>query len=109
MAEPSSKRPKESNTRIQPLLFEALEADGSNYLEWSINAKSYLCVEELDNTLESPIPGDLPATSKWKAFLILRRHLDIYLRQQYIQVGDPHTLWEQLEARFHHEKTIFLP
>jgi hypothetical protein len=108
MAEPSSKRPKESNARIQPLSFEALEADGSNYLEWSINAKSYLCAEELDGTLESPTPRGLPATSKWKAFLILRRHLDNSLRQQYIYVNDPHTLWEQLETRFHHEKTIFL-
>ena len=109
MAEPSSKRPKEGNTWIQPLLFEALETDGSNYLEWSINAKSYLCAEELDGTLESPIPGDLLPTLKWKALLILRRHLDVSLRQQYIQVEDLDTLWEQLEAKFHHEKTIFLP
>ena len=65
--------------------------------------------EELDGTLEPPISRDLPTTSKWKVFLILMRHLNTYLRQQYIQVEDPCTLWEQLEARFHHEKTIFLP
>jgi hypothetical protein len=59
--------------------------------------------------LESPIPGDLPVTSKWKALLILRMHLDVSLRQQLIQVEDPHTLYKQLEVRFHHEKTIFLP
>ena len=101
-----AQRRKESNTQIQPLLFEALEADGSNYLEWSIDAKSYLCAEGLDGALKSPIPGDLPATSKWKAFFILRRHLDASLRQQYIHVEDPHTLWEQLEARFRHEKVV---
>jgi hypothetical protein len=108
MVEPSANQPKESNTQMPPLLFEALEVDGSNYLEWGIDARSYVCAEELDHTLESPMPGDFPATSKWKAILIMRRHLDVFLRQQYIQVDDPHSLWEQLEARFHLEKTIFL-
>jgi hypothetical protein len=75
--------------------------------EWSIDAKSYLCVEELDNTLKSPTLRNLPPTSKWKAFFILMRHLDIFLGQQYIQIDDPHNLWEQLEARFHHKKTIY--
>ena len=84
MAEPSSKRPKESNTRIQPLLLEALEADGNTYLKWSMDAKSYLCAEESDGTLESPTPMDLPATSKWNVLLILRRQLDVSLSQQYI-------------------------
>jgi hypothetical protein len=46
------------------LFDQALEADGNNYLEWSIDAMSYLCAEELDDTLESPTPRDLPTTSK---------------------------------------------
>lgn len=67
---------------MQPLLFKALEADGSNYyLEWSIDAKSYLYVEELDYTMESPMQRDLPTSSIWKAFLILMWHLDVSLRQ----------------------------
>ena len=58
MAESTSKRPpdgeikKETTTRMQLLLFEALEADGNNYLEWSIDAEVYLCAEELETTLE---------------------------------------------------------
>jgi hypothetical protein len=109
MAEPSSKRSNESNTRIQPLLFEVFEADGSNYLERNINAKSYPCAEKLDDTLESPTPEDVRATLKWKALLILKNHMDVFLIQQYIQIVDPHTLWEQLETIFHHEMIIFLP
>ena len=87
---------------------EALEVDGSNYKEWSHDAKAYLCAEELDSALTSPRLTELSTASKWKALLILRRHLDTSLRQQYIQVDSPCKLWRQLGVRFHREKTIFL-
>ena len=92
MAEPALKRLKEGHTRMQPLLFEALEPDGRNYMEWSIDARSYLCAEELDDTLKSPTLEELPTSSKWKALLVLRRHLDASLWQQYIQVDNPYDL-----------------
>ena len=66
---------------MQPLLFEALEADGSNYMEWSHDAKTYLYAEELDSALTSPTLTELSTTSKWKVLLILRRHLDTSLRK----------------------------
>jgi hypothetical protein len=109
MATPATKRPPEGKARVQPLLFEALEANGRNYLEWSIDAKSYLCAEELDGSLAATPPATISASSTWKALLILRRHLDLSLRKQYIQVDNPNELWKKLEARYHHEKTIFLP
>ena len=55
------------------------------------------------------MPIDLSTALKWKALLILKRHLDIFLRQQFLQVDDPHSLQKQLEAWFYHEKTIFFP
>jgi hypothetical protein len=39
----------------------------------------------------------------------MRKHIDDSLEQQYLQIEDPTDLWRQLEARFRHEKTIFLP
>ena len=48
MAASASKRPPDRNIRIQPLLFEVLAANGNNYMEWSINARAYLCAKELD-------------------------------------------------------------
>jgi hypothetical protein len=86
MATLATKRPPEGKARVQTLLFEALEADGSNYLEWSIDARSYLCAEELDGSLAATPSADILASSTWKALLILRRHLDISLLKQYIQV-----------------------
>lgn len=101
------KTPRES--RIQPLLFEPLEPDGSNYLSWNIDMRTYLCAEELDMTLDPEPEEEIPAPYKWQTLLLLRRHIDPSLRHQYIQVEDPAELWAALEARFKHEETIFLP
>jgi hypothetical protein len=59
--------PKRAIQGSNSFLFEILEAYGRDYLKWSIDAKSYISTEELDGILESPTPGDLPTTSKWKA------------------------------------------
>ena len=86
-----------------------MEAHGSNYLEWSNNAKAYLAAKEFDGTLKEATTADIPAALKWKALLILRRHFDYSLIKQYLQVDKPDDLWKQLEAHFLHEKTIYLP
>ena len=101
MTSQATKRQKEEvKPRIQALLFEALEADGSNYLEWSNDAKAYLVAEELDGTLKTPAAANIPVASQWKALLILRRHLDYSLRKQYIHINKPDILWTQLEELF---------
>ena len=56
MATPTSKQ--EIKPRIESFLCEALEADGSNYFEWSNNAKVYLATEELDGTLKENLPTE---------------------------------------------------
>ena len=100
---------KKEAPRLQLLLFRALEADGSNYMEWSVDAKTHLTPNELDNALTSPMPAHQSAATKCCALVLLRRHLDDSLRQQYIQIVNPVDLWQQLATRFQHEKTIFLP
>jgi hypothetical protein len=70
---------------------------------------AYLRAEELDATIDPAHEEEIPTSHKWHTLLILRRHLDFSLRQQYIQVEDPAELWAVLEARFKHEQTIFLP
>ncbi|KAG0605124.1 hypothetical protein M758_9G033600 [Ceratodon purpureus] len=106
MAAPAPKRMKENNARVQPLLFEALEADLSNYPKWSTDVRSHLSAEDLDATLESATPENLPKSSRWKALILLRRHMDISLQYEYILTDNPYNLWEQLEDRF---KKIFFP
>ena len=73
-----------------------------------MDAKTFLVAEELDDTIQPTAQG-LPASVLAKALQALRRHLDTSLRREYIQVEHPAELWAQLQARFLHEKTIFLP
>ncbi len=103
----TQRQPRE--TRTHPLFFDPLEPDGSNYLGWNIDMRAYLRAEELDPTIAPAHEGEIPTSHKWHTLLILRRHLDSSLRQQYIQVEDPAELWAALAARFKHEETIFLP
>ena len=58
------KSPREISSRVQPLLFDALEADGSNYMEWNIDVKAYLFSEELEDAIDSEPKEDFPNSSK---------------------------------------------
>ena len=98
----------EGKLKVQSLLFEALEADGNNYLGWSIKVKTHLAAEELGEAI-NPEAKDVLAYVQSKALLILRRHIDYSLRNQYLLVEKPDELRKKLKLRFFHEKTIHLP
>ena len=83
----------EVKPKTQSLLFETLKANGSNYLEWSNDAKAYLVAKELDGTLKEETAAAAPTTSKWQAWLMLRRNLDYSLKKQYLQIDTPYDLW----------------
>ena len=109
MATSTSKDKKEDGKpKVQSLLFEALEADGSNYLGWSIDVKTLLMAEELGEAI-NPKAKDVPAVVQSKTLLILQRHIDYSLRNQYLLVEKPDELWKELKSRFFYEKTIHLP
>ena len=113
-------------SRLLNLLFSPLHLDGSNFLEWINDARTVLCAEDLAKTLIHPQPAhspnnstdeadnvplvsEVPAVSKWQALALLRRHMDQALRMQYLEVDDPADLWAQIQARFDHQQTLFLP
>ena len=81
MVATTSKQPADEEPRVQALLFKALAADGHNYLEWNIDVKSHLSMEGLENTLISPTPTNILATSRWKSLVTIRKHLHTSLRQ----------------------------
>ena len=108
MASSSTKPPDPSQSRLQSLVFPLLDVSGSNYLEWAVDARTYLVVEELDDAIHDAAEA-LPASILAKALQALRRHLDSSLCREYIQVEHSTELWAELQARFLHKKTIFLP
>lgn len=95
--------------RITPLYFEPLAPDGTNFLDWQFNIRTYLSAEELIYTLHPNLEKPIEPAHKWQTRLILCRHLDPSLRMQYIHEEDPAILWGALESRFQHEETIILP
>jgi hypothetical protein len=109
MAALATKRQEEdSKPKVQSLLFKALEADGSNYLEWSIDLRTYLAAEELQGAIKLQAE-EITAASQNKALFKLHRHIDYSLWKQYLMITTPHELWKELKSRFLHEKTIHLP
>ena len=64
MAALATKRQKEEvKSKIQSLLFKAVEVDDNNYLEWSNDGKMYLATKELDGTLKEEIATTAPIAS----------------------------------------------
>lgn len=100
-------RPKEN--RITPLFFDPLQPDGSNFLDWHFNMRTYLSAEQLDPTISLHPEEEIEPMYKWQTLLILRRHVDPSLRMQYLHEEDPAQLWTALEMRFLHEEMIILP
>lgn len=53
---------------LQPLLFEALAPDGSNFLEWNNDITTYLSAEDLADTLSPETAAYLPPIFKLQLF-----------------------------------------
>ena len=70
--------------------------------------KTHLAVEQLGEAINS-VAKDVPAYVQSKALLIVRRHIDYSLQNQYLLVEKPDELWKELKSRFFHEKMIHLP
>lgn len=68
------------DSRLQPLLFSPLDADGTNFLEWLNNAKVVLAAEGLSNYLYAKTAEGLPDVMKWKTVIVVHKHLEPSLR-----------------------------
>ena len=44
-----------------------------------------------------------------KSLIFLRHHLHEDLKNEYLTVKDPLTLWNELKGRYDHQKTVILP
>ena len=90
MASTSSSKPRDPQPRLQALIFPPFEDDGSNYLEWAINAKTHLTVEKLAGAIRVLDRGtqlaveDISASVCLRALQTLRRHVGYLLQKEYI-------------------------
>lgn len=93
--------------RLASLEFEALTPNGSNYLNWKIDASLALRAQDLSGAIV--LPNSVTANRKAKALMLLRKHIDPSLKNEYLTVDCPGVLWQQLSDRFHHLELITLP
>lgn len=70
MATQASSSSAPSESRLQPLQFNALHSDGSKFLEWLNDAKTVLAAEDLAATLEDDTTGEIHDVYKSQALLL---------------------------------------
>ena len=99
--------------------FIALELTGNNFIQWASDVKLYLKGKSLLYTIIELNPADKGKgierdpikieEDKAKAASILRHHLADSLKHEYTNYEDPKLLWEELNERFGHNKSVLLP
>ena len=80
---------------------------GKNYLSWILDAEIHLTSMNLGETMKEG--NEESQQDCAKALIILRHHLHKDLKNEYLTVKDPFTLWNNLNYRFDHQKIVILP
>ncbi|GAV59572.1 hypothetical protein CFOL_v3_03103, partial [Cephalotus follicularis] len=87
--------------------FIALDISGKNYLSWVLDVKLHLSAKKLRQTIEEE--NAVTNEERVTALIFLRHHIDDGLKYEYLTVENPLELWQNLNDRFEHLKTVVLP
>ncbi|WJZ81788.1 hypothetical protein VitviT2T_001608 [Vitis vinifera] len=94
-------------SNITKLEFVTLDISGKNYLSWILDVELHLDAMNLGATIKQRNQASLQ--DRAKALIFLRHHLHEGLKNEYLTVKDPFTLWSNLKERYDHQKTVILP
>ena len=88
--------------------FEVLALDGSNFPQWAMDIKVSLSTRGLYQCLTPPSTKDtpIPDAMKYGALYIIRNHIHLDLKSEYMLEMDPLKLWDSLKQRYEQQKTI---
>ena len=87
--------------------YATLNLSGDNYLQWALDTKISLRSKELGDTI---IKGNNETDkNRYMAISIIRHHLIEGLKDQYITMENLLELWDALQHRYDHQKTVLLP
>ena len=92
-------------SNLTKLEFVALDISGKKYLSWILDVEIHLTSMNLGETIKEENEESQQNCSK--AFL--RHHFHEDLKNEYLIVKDPFTLWNNLKDRFDHQKMVILP
>ena len=93
-------------SNITKLEFVALDISGKNYLSWILDVEIHFDAMNLGNTIKEGNQASLQ--DRAKSFIFLRLHLHEDLKNEYLIVKDPPSLWNELRGRYDHQKTVIL-
>lgn len=66
---------------MEKLLFPALQIDGKNYDDWTIDVEVHLTAKKIEDSIHTDVGVD--AQAKAQALVLLRHHLVQPLKNQY--------------------------
>ncbi|GAV84591.1 hypothetical protein CFOL_v3_28035, partial [Cephalotus follicularis] len=92
---------------IENQKFIVLNISGKNYLSWVLDVKLHLSAKKLRHSIDE----DNTTSNKERAtaLIFLRYYIDDGLKYEYLTVENPFELWQNLNDRFEHLKTVVLP
>ena len=92
---------------LTKLDFAALNLSGNNYLPWVLDMEIHLDAMGLGDTI---VEGNsASARDRTNAIVIIRRHIQEELKNEYLTVKDPLVLWTNLKERYDQQRLIVLP
>jgi hypothetical protein len=82
--------------------FEELALDGHNYPTWAMDIKISLALHGVYETILPPEERTVPLLNsfKYNALYIIRNHLYIDLKSEYVMKEEPNIFWATLQARY---------
>jgi hypothetical protein len=82
--------------------FEKLALDEHNYPTWVMDVKISLALRGVYEAILSPEERIVPLidTFKYNALYIIRNHLHIGLKSEYVMEEEPNIIWAALQTRY---------
>jgi hypothetical protein len=91
--------------------FDEPALDGHNNPTWALDVKITLAFHGIMAALTPPVEREAAFldTYKYQALYVIRNHLHIDLKPEYVMKEEPHSLWVALKGRYEQQKAILLP
>jgi hypothetical protein len=91
--------------------FVGLALYGHNYPTWAMDVKISLA---LHGVYEAILPHEERTVAlldpfKYNTLYIIRNHLHVDLKSEYVMEEEPHVLWAALQTRYEQQKAVILP
>ena len=94
-------------SNLTKLEFVKLDISSKNDLSWILDVEIHLTSMNLRETIKEE--NEESQQDCAMTLIFLRHHFHVDLKNEYLTVKDPFTLWNNLKDRFDGQKTVILP